>query len=90
MSASAAGRNIANGGNVSGNLPASGIGLARAPVPPSAFDDQQLDEEIKRATERLKPGEDPGWWLTALQAEKRSRASRAENTKKERKQRAAA
>jgi hypothetical protein len=89
-SASAAGRNIANGGNVSGNLPACGIGLARAPVPPSAFDDQQLDDEIKRATQNLKPGEDPGWWLTALQAEKSSRASRAEKVKTEREQRAAA
>ena len=41
-------------------------------------------------SERLKPGEDPGWWLTSLQAEKRSRASRVENAKKERDQRAAA
>ena len=48
-SANSAGRNIANGANISGNLPACGIGVARAPVPPSAFDNQQLDDEIKRA-----------------------------------------
>ena len=37
-SANSAGRDIANGANISGNLPACGIGVARAPVPPSAFD----------------------------------------------------
>ena len=89
-SANSAGRDIANGANISGNLPACGIGVARAPVPPSAFDNQQLDDEIKRATESLKPGEEPGWWLTALQAEKQSRVWQAENTKKEHEQRAGA
>jgi hypothetical protein len=73
-SAAAAGRRIANGGVFSRNLPACGIGLARAPVSPDVFDDKQLAEEIKRETEKLKPGEEPGWWLQALRSEEWTRA----------------
>lgn len=35
-SAAAAGREVANGGAVSGELPACGVGLSRAPVPPAS------------------------------------------------------
>lgn len=88
-SANAAGRNIANGANVSGNLPISGIGLACAPVMPGDLSDQQLAEEIKRATEKLKPGEKADWWLDGLRAEAQRRKSQRENAQRERAERAA-
>ncbi|MEO8409739.1 MAG: DUF4157 domain-containing protein [Propionivibrio sp.] len=72
-SAAAAGHTVANGGTVSSNLPACGVSLARAPVNPEEFDDQQLAEELERASVNLKSGEEPGWWLRALQTESNRR-----------------
>src|SRR5436190_6853296 len=88
-SASGVGRNIANGRKVSGNLPISGIGLACAPVMPGDLSDQQLAEETKRATEKLRPGEKADWWLDGLRAEAQRRKSQRENAQRERAERAA-
>jgi hypothetical protein len=72
-SADAAGRDIANGQAVSHEFPACGIGLSRALVSPDGFDDQQLAQELKRVTERLKKRTYPGrdWdvdWYMRLKA----------------------
>jgi hypothetical protein len=89
-SASAAGIRVATGAPLSQVLPACGVGLARAPVTPSALDDQQLARELKRATEDLKPGQEPDWWLNALRAEAESRARKRTKTEHERAERVAA
>jgi hypothetical protein len=56
-SAEAAGRAIAHGGTVSGDLPACGVGLSRAP---DVFDDQELARQLQEVTERLKQPDYPG------------------------------
>jgi hypothetical protein len=89
-SASAAGTRVATGATLSQVLPACGVGLARAPVTPSELDDEQLARELKRATESLKPGQDPDWWLNALRAEAESRARKRAKTEHERAERVAA
>jgi hypothetical protein len=89
-SASEAGSRVATGAKLSQVLPACGVGLARAPVTPSALDDQQLAREIKRATENLKPGQEPDWWLKALRTEAESRARQRTKTEHERAERVAA
>ena len=88
--ADAAGREVANGRRVSFDLPASGIGLARSPVTPGALNDQQLAEELKRATESLKPGEEPDWWLKALRAEANSRGWQRAQAERQQAERVAA
>jgi hypothetical protein len=89
-SARAAGTRVASGATLSQALPASGVGLARAPVMPSDLDDQQLARELKRATEDLKPGQEPDWWLNALRSEAESRARKRAKTEQERAEHVAA
>jgi hypothetical protein len=89
-SASAAGTRIAAGGALPQMLPACSAGLARAPVMPRDLDDQQLARELKRATENLKPGQEPDWWLNALRAEAESRARQRAKAEQERAERVAA
>lgn len=89
-SANAAGRQVANGATLSHPLPACGVGLARAPVTPDALDDRQLAEELKKATENLKLGEEPGWWLKQLQSEASAREWKRAQTERARVAQAAA
>ena len=53
-SADAAGRAVANGRGVSGDLPACGVGLSRAPVPLEELPDEEIQEKLKQVTEKLK------------------------------------
>jgi hypothetical protein len=53
-SANAAGRDVANGRGVSGDLPACGIGLSLAPVPLEELPDEEIQENLKKVTEKLK------------------------------------
>ncbi len=53
-SADAAGRDVANGRRVSGDLPACGVGLSRAPVPLEELPDEEIQEKLNQVTEKLK------------------------------------
>jgi hypothetical protein len=85
-----AARSVANGGRTSRALPACGIGIARAPVPASAFDDDELARQLKEATRNLKPGEKGDWWVESLRAEVTARANRRHAGEQERLRAAAA
>ena len=53
-SADTAGRAVANGRGVSGDLPACGVGLSRAAVPLEELPDEELQEKLNQVTEKLK------------------------------------
>lgn len=52
--AEVAGRDVASGRPASTSLPACGVGLARAPIPLTAYTDGMLTEEISEVRDRLK------------------------------------
>jgi hypothetical protein len=71
-----AARSVANGGRATCALPPCGIGLARSPVPASAFDDDELARRLHEAARNLKPGEQGDWWVESLRGEVAARANR--------------